>query len=259
MIPNSDTPNWIIAPVTRAVSYVGEEMFISGTLIRSLASLNGQEVLLKVAREKLVQSNETQAIQAIDRLLVEAPGLGKSAAELLQNDYAVINSHSLISMWAAVEVAVEDTVVLVLTKEPSALDLFTNAGVKTSSFAPAPLSYEDARRFYPRIEGKLREKLKVGEYYIKLLDLLEIKLSCSSHVLSKMDEINQVRNCLMHRGGFIDARATESVEALQPFLNKQILITQSRYHEYYDAISGFLVALLNGVIASKYISTIASE
>lgn len=252
MIPNSDTRGWIIAPVSRAITYVGEEMFISGTLIRSLSALNGQEILLKVAREKLIQINETQAIPPIDRLLAEAPGLSKAAAELLQNDYAVINSHSLISMWAAVEVAVEDTVVLVLTKEASALSLVTNAGVKTTSFASGPLSYEDARRLYPRFEGKLRENLKVGEFYIKLFDVLGIKFSCSCHVLSKMEEINNVRNCLMHRGGIIDSRAAQSVAALRPFLDKQILITQARYHEYFDAISAFLVEMMNGVIASSY-------
>lgn len=93
MIPDSDALNWIIAPVSRAVLYVGEEMKISGTLIRSLANLKGHEILLKVAREKLILANETQAIPPIDRLLVEAPGLSQAAAELLQNDYSVINTH----------------------------------------------------------------------------------------------------------------------------------------------------------------------
>jgi hypothetical protein len=254
MIPDSDAFNWVIAPVSRAILYVGEEMKISGTLVRSLVSLEGQEILLKIAREKLLLAKEAQqAVQAIDRLLAEAPGLSQAAAELLENDYAVINSHSLISMWSAVEVAIEDTVVLVLTKEATALKILTDAGVKATSFGPGPIVYEDARRLFPRVERQLREKQSIGEFYVKLLNLIGINIKCDSHAISKLEEINNVRNCLMHCGGIIDTRAAQSVTALQPFVGKQIVITQARYHEYFDAVSSFLIAMLNGAIASRYI------
>jgi hypothetical protein len=192
MIPDSDALNWIISPVSRAILYVGEEMKISGTLCRSLTNLEGQEILLNIAREKLILANQTQELPPIDRLLTEAPGLSQAAVELRQNDYSVVNSHSLIGMWSAVEVAVEDTVVLILTKEASSLKLLANVGVKTASFEPGPIQYEGARRLYPRIERQLRENLKIGEFYVKLFNLLGIKFRLSRHVLSKMEEINNV-------------------------------------------------------------------
>ncbi|HCE67855.1 MAG TPA: hypothetical protein DER40_10145 [Geobacter sp.] len=227
-------------------------MYISGTLVRSLVNLNGQETLLKIGREKLLLAKEVQAVQVMDRLLAEAPRLSQSAAELLKNDYAVINTHSLISMWSAVEVAIEDTVVLVLTKDATALKILADAGVKLNSFGHGPLVYEEARRVFPRVERQLREKLCIGEFYVKLLELLGINIKCDSQAICKLEEINNVRNCLMHRGGIIDARAAQSVSALQPFVGKQILITQARYHEYFDAVSSFLIAMLNGAAASKY-------
>lgn len=259
MIPNSDVLNWIIVPVSRAVLFVGEEMKISGTLVKSLVNLSGQEMYFRIAREKLILANHTKAIQSIDRLIKEAPFLSKAAGELKQNDYHVINSHSLIGMWSAVEVAVEDTIVLILSKESSALKLLTNCGIKITKFGPGPVIYEDARKLFKRIERKFREKLKVGESYIKLFDLFGINVSCNRNVLAKMDEINSVRNCLMHRGGVIDDRAAKGVAALQPFIGKQMPITQARYHEYFDAISAFLVALCGGVTASSYIKTAPQE
>lgn len=253
MRPAGDAHNWIIAPVLRAILYVGEEMKISGTLIKSLIILNRHETLLKIAREKLILNHKTQGLPEIDRLLAAAPGLKQTAVELIQNDYSVINIHSLVSMWSAVEVAIEDTVVLFLIKEASALKLLANAGVKTASFEPGPILHEDARRLFSRIERKLREKLKIGEFYIELFNLLGIKLNYSCHLLSKMEEINNVRNCLMHRGGIIDARAAQSVAALRPFLGKQMPITEARYLEYYDVITSFLQEMLKGLIASSHI------
>lgn len=257
MIPNSDALNWIIGPVTRAVGYLAEETKIAGILQRSLTVLEGHGTLLQLVRQKFIEAGAKDGLPAIDKLLSEAPGLSKDAVELRQNDYSVVNSHSLIGIWGAVEVAVEDTVVLILTKEASALDVAANAGVKTAAFEPAPVSEEDARRIYSRLEKQPRGNLKVGEFYVQLLDHFEVKFNCSRHTLAKLEEINNVRNCILHRGGIIDDRAAQ-IGTLRPYLGKQLPITQARYLEYYDAIGDFLGEMLRGVIASRYIQAAPS-
>lgn len=118
MIPNSGAINWVIDPVTRAIGYVLEETKIAGTLHRSLAVLEGHEIFLRLAREKFVEAETKEGLPYIDQLIAQAPGLSKEAAELRQNDYSVVNSHSLIGMWGAVEIAVEDTVVLDSPRKP---------------------------------------------------------------------------------------------------------------------------------------------
>lgn len=257
MIPNSDALNWIIGPVTRAVMYIAEETKIAGTLQRSLAVLESHETFLQLARQQFVQVGAEEGLSAIDKLLAEAPGLSKEATELRQNDYSVVNSHSLIGMWGAVEVAVEDTVVLVLSKEASGLSAAANAGIKTAAFEPGPVSEEDARRLYSRLERQPRGNLRVGEFYVQLLDRFGIKFNCSRHTLSKLEEINEVRNCILHRGGIIDGRAAQ-IGALRPYLGKPLPITKARYLEYYEAIGDFVKEMMNGVLASSYIRTAPS-
>jgi hypothetical protein len=254
MIPNSDALNWIIGPVGRAVTYIAEETKIAGTLQRSLAVLEGHETFLRLARQKFVEVGAEEGLPAIDKLLAEAPGLSKEATELRQNDYSVVNSHSLIGMWGAVEVAVEDTVVLVLSKEASGLSVAANVGVKTAAFEPGPVSEEDARRLYSRLEKQPRGNLRVGEFYVQLLDRFGVKFSCSRHTLSNLEEVNSVRNCILHRGGIIDNRAAQ-IGALRPYLGKQFPITKARYLVYYDAISDFVKEMMNGVLASSYVQT----
>lgn len=258
-IPDSDAFNWIIGPVTRAISYVAEEAKVAGTLHRSLIVLEGNEIFLQVARERLAAAGAHDAVRGIDKLIAEAPMLSKWAAELKADDFAVVNSHSLVGMWGAVEVAIEDTIVLVLSKDAAALGTVASAGVKTSAFEPPPLSEDNARRLYGRMEKQLREGLKVGEFYAKLLGLFGIKVSCSKHVLSKLEEVNSVRNCLLHRGGIIDERAAQSSGNLRPLLGKRISITTGRYMEYYAAAGDFIQEMLKGVIASSYIKTKPQE
>lgn len=244
---------WIIEPVARAIRYVAEETNIAGTLHRSLMVLEANETILRLARETLASAGQAEAVSGIDELLKEAPGLSQSAADVRADDFAIVNTHSLIAIWGAVEVAVEDTVAVVLAKDASALGALSAAGVKTSAFEPPPLPEEEARRLSARLERQLRDDLKVGEFYVKVLGLLGIDVSCSRHVLSKLQEANSVRNCLLHRGGVIDERAANSCGALRPLLGKKVLVNRQRYLEYYDAISDFLVAMSKGAISSPYV------
>jgi hypothetical protein len=254
-IPDSDVLNWIIAPVGRAVSFVAEEMKLAGVLHRGLIVLEGHEPLLRVARERFEVAGAQGSLPGVDQLLAEAPLLSQWAAELRKEDYATVNSHSLISIWSAVEVAVEDTVVLILSKDPSAVDVASAAGVKTTGFDVGPLSEEEARKFFSnRVQRKIGENLRVGEFYIKVLGLFGLTVSLGNHILSKLEEANCVRNCIMHRGGVIDSKAAQSVAALRPFLGRKLPITKQRYIEYYDAVGKLLGAIMDAAIASKYIT-----
>lgn len=254
-IPDSDVPNWIITPVGRAVSFVAEEIKLAGVLHRGLIVLEGHEPLLRAARERFEIAGAHRSLPSVDQLLAEAPLLSQWAAELRKEDYATVNSHSLISLWSTVEVAVEDTVVLILSKDPAAIDVASAAGIKATGFGVGPLSEEEARRFFTnRVQRKIGENLRVGEFYVKLLGLFGLTFSLSNHVLSKLEEANCVRNCIVHRGGIIDSKAAQSVAALRPFLGKKISITKQRYLEYYDAIGKLLGAIMDAAIASKYIT-----
>ncbi|BFM20086.1 hypothetical protein [Gilvimarinus japonicus] len=251
-VNDRESLNWIIGPVGRAIGFVAEEAIVAGTLNRSIIVLEGSEPLLRAARETLETHGADEAVRGIDRLLTETPSLSKNAEKLKENDFGIVNSHSIIGVWGALEVAVENTVSLVLEKDKNALGLVAQAGVKTNAFEPGPLSEEDAGRLYHRIEKTLRKDLKVGEFYVKVLGVFGIDIACRRNVLSTLQEANSVRNCLLHRGGIIDERAAESSGALRSLKGQKIHITQSRYSDYYNAVSNFLREMLKAAIASSY-------
>jgi hypothetical protein len=247
-----DAFNWVIGPVGRAIAYVAEETNVASTLHRSLMVLEANESFLRLSRETLKAKGADAAVRGIDELLAEAPSLSKTSAELKADDFAVVNSHSFIAMWGALEMAIEDTISLVLEKDQKALELVAKSGTNTGPFEPGPLSEDDARSLYRRIETRLRRDLTAGEFYLRILEILGIDVTCSRHVLSKLQEANSVRNCLLHRGGIIDERAAQSSGALRSLKGKRIHITRSRYLEYYDAVVAFLQEMLKAVIASPY-------
>lgn len=245
--------NWIIRPVGRAIGYVVEETKVASTLQRSLMALEANEQYLRFARKTLKAHEAIEAVRGVDHLLAEAPSLSRTAAELRHDDFEVVNSHSFIAIWGALEVAIEDTICLILEKDKDALDLVARAGIKTIAFESRRLSEHDAGRLYRRIESQLRKDKSVGEAYSSALGMFGIKVTFDEHVLATLQEANSVRNCLLHCGGIIDEKAAVSCAALRSLKGEKIRITQARYLSYYNAVAAFLKEMLRAVSVSPYI------
>lgn len=131
-IPNSDAFNWIIVPAGQCVRTVAEETRIASLLQRAVVTLESQGPLLDLAQQQL--SKARLPTRAISELRQQQKGLAKEAAEIRREDFASINRSSLIGLWVAIEVAVEDTVVLILSKDSNGIALTVTAGVKTTGF-----------------------------------------------------------------------------------------------------------------------------
>lgn len=253
-IPNSDAFNWVIGPATQCVSLIAEESRIASVLQRAIVALSHQGPLLQFVRQRLTAT--TADVQAIDRLILEQQGgLGQWASELMSEDFEPINKHGVIGMWVALEVAVEDTVVLVLMNDGSARQSLSNAGVKLPQSLSLPLTEADARRVYRRLEAYSRKDRSVASGYSHLLSILGISVTLSPDVISSLAELNYLRNCLLHRAGFADERSTVEAPGLSLDPGTQIKISSERYRHYFDSAGKFAQALLAGVLSSSYVRT----
>lgn len=253
-IPSSDSFNWIIGPVGHCGLYIGEETANGGNLHRAVTALACQAPMLELGRQRLVAAGED--VSGINRLIEEQHGgLEAWAREMIASDYDSINRHGLVGLWVAIEVAVEDTAALILIKEPSSIGLISAAGIKVPATISNPLTENDARRIYRRLETFAREGVSVSEGYCRLLSILGIVVSLPPDVVSMLSEINYVRNCLLHRGGIVDERATMEAPSLGLPLGAKIKISRERYLQYFDVVAAFSSAFLEGVIKSPYIKT----
>jgi hypothetical protein len=251
MIEDGDCYNWIMVPIGNCIKYIAEEIALTSLIHKSMSTLKGSGPLFKLAMQQLLKAKKPVA--NIDYLLAEQPYLVKSANELLNSDFDTINRHSLVSMWGSIEIALEDTIVLILMNDPTAIDALTNLSVKTKGFNKTAITEEDARKLYSRFERLIRSNLTVGDGYCKMLCSLSININCHNNVLDKLNEINSVRNCLLHKGGIIDEKAANLCPSLRPYKNCKFQIGEKLYLEYYEAISLFSQAFLESVVKSKYI------
>lgn len=243
--------NWIIGPAGRCVSLIAEETRVASLIQQALIALSNQEPLLNLAREKLRSVNESE--EGIVNLLVQQRDLGQWANDIIADDYDMINRHGVIGMWVAVEVAVEDTALLVLTKDSNALNRIATAGVKLPSGLTSPLSDYDAARIYKRLERHARENRSVADGYCYLLSLLDVQVTLPADCSLILEELNFVRNCLLHRSGVADDRVTAEAPALSLKSGEQIHIGRKRYLRYFDAVAEFARAMLQGTLNSPHI------
>ncbi len=250
-IPNSDAFNWVIGPAAQCVSLIAEETKVASLLHRSIIAFSNQGPLLDLVRKQFL--SKKQSVSNIDKLISEQKVTGPWAKQLLNNDFDPINRHGIIGLWVAVEVAVEDTVVLILIKEPSAIDLISGTGIKLPKNLSNPLSESDARRVYSRLETYSRKNRSVAEGYCHLMSVLGISVNLPNEAFKTIAELNYVRNCLLHRAGVADERSNIEAPTLGLNVGDKIKISSTQYSHYFEVVGQFAKALLNGVIHSRYI------
>lgn len=256
-IPDADAVNWIIGPAGRCVSYASEETRVAAVLQRSLVVLSGLDPFLGLARHALGATGKPT--RAIDSLLTEQKTLGPWSKELLDVKLHPINSHALIGLWTAVEVAVEDTACLILMKDPEALEKVIRAGVRWQKSSAASIDEQVSRKVYARFERLTRKTQSVGEAYCQMLSTLGVPLSLDVETLLTLAEINYVRNCLLHRGGIADQRSTVEALRLNLQVGQEIRVTSELYQRYFQAVGEFAQAFLKATIESKYVQTKTSD
>lgn len=250
----SNAFNWIISPVLTCAKYIGDETVNSSILHKSVINITNVGWLLTIARQKLIENQMND--EPIQRIQAENIFLEQKAKELIASDFHSINSHALIGLWCAVETVIEDTLVSILLNDSNAIDTVKKIDIKIKNSIQSPVSEEDVRRVYSQMERQTRQKNRVGESYCVLLSTFGIKMHLDKGILDALSEINSVRNCLLHRGGFIDKKAAQESPNLLIFLDKEINISRERYLSYYDTVHKFVIALCGAIMSSHYITTI---
>jgi len=255
MLPDSDVLNWIIFPAGNCVKYVADETVNASILHKSITNLANMKPLLLIAQQQLLEHKQDDT--SLKFLLKENEFLEKEAKNIINSNFHSINSHGLIGLWCAVETAVEDTIVLILMNDINALEAIKNAGYNIKGNIKSPLNEIEARNYYSRkLEKQTRNDVTVGEGYCILLSIFGLNISLDKKTLNVLSEINDVRNCLLHRGGIIDEKISNSSIELTKFIGKEINICNNLYLKYYDAVGKFSSALLGATANSSYVKTI---
>jgi hypothetical protein len=240
-----------IAPAYRCVIYLMEEISIRAALIKAIGTMKGIPTLLEFMRRNLPESqieDREDFDRKMDFLIRETPV--STAEELEKSEFAILHAHGLSSMWSSVEANMEDTFVNLIVREPSNISAIAQAFPRLRAFS-APLTEADARHLARKWEAACPE-VDIDGRWISMAALCGVTVTSDAQQDTGVREINEVRNCILHRHGVIDQRAVNKAPTLAPFLGQNLQIDSTRYMSYFDALTGFIVRLTTALEASPY-------
>lgn len=245
---------WIIEPVARCVEFVAEEAKIGGLLQRALTHIEMGRPLLELLAQRFIEAGHIQALERLKLLLAEAPYQEEWARDLRNSGYSPLNAHGLVAIWGALEVCIEDTVVSILANDSASLERTEATGVKViRDPSSSSVTEEEIRNVYRRLERQKAIKGNVVETYEAVLGFFGLSAACPAHSATLL-EANALRNCIVHRGGFIDQKAASQVPILQPHVGIKYVVSNADFMRYHEAVSAWIVALAGSVCASPYAS-----
>ncbi len=258
IIPNSDAFNWIIGPAADCVLQIGGDIQRYGLVQRAVSAVPFHEKLLEYcfAVERSQGKNTDELVRMIIPL---RDGLSAKASELMEDDFGPINRQMLISLWVAIEVAIEDTVLLILTKDAAAVAQLGTLGVKKLKFdALQPLGEIEASMAFDKLERHFQQEGRknnssVAKNYCDMLLFLGIPLKLPEALCDELSEIGAVRHCLLHRNGVADLDAVRMAPSLSLQLGEKLKISSEHYRTYFQSVAAFATAFLEAVMQSPYV------
>jgi hypothetical protein len=244
--------NWIIGPVGGCVDFLAVENVMSAVIVRSLELMPLIEPLMKTAAREVARTGGPKAVVPFKAFLAQDLSLKGFAENLAKDDFSLVNSHTLVSLWSGVETCIEDTIVLALMNDQQTIER-AGGEIKIRGEASGLLQEAQARRVSRDLERKARQNLNVLEAYDWCLGLLDVHRLPGSDLSQEMTEVNALRNCIVHRMGIADQQTVAAVLTQKLELGEHVKISRKQYESYYTALSSFIQEVLQGVIKSRHI------
>lgn len=179
--------------------------------------------------------------------LDERHELASLAQDQQARGYPLLYEHSLISLWGALEVLIEDLAVAWLATHPEQLQVSPVSDVKLTVGDFEKLSADERLRhvvFEVQRGTKADLKRGVGQFNA-LLNAVGISWAPSDGVRDALFYHHQLRNVFAHRGGVADRRFTEICPTLGYDVGESVLMTGRVFAHLLNAAGLYVVGLRN--------------
>lgn len=262
MPDSKDSPpicNWILDPITSAIIYVLNEFNVNSMLKFSVLETELGQPAIMAKAVTLYHSGDPENIKLASKIILNAPDYEKWATELRTTDYALINAHSLVSIWGVLESCLENLVILILTNHVGALQSIVDCGVKIKQLDVTQIVPEnELGPLYSKIESHCRVTHDIVKTYEAVLCVFGLTAACSEHT-EALKRANALRNCILHQGGVIDARSVMQVPELKQWLNSKYVISSEEFMILHRAVASWLNSLLTSIVNSKYMRYLEND
>jgi len=248
-------PNdWLISPAGNLVLFIGSEMVIAGVTERALIATLTTPALLDFTKANLPHPSQDIA-EAIQRLQEMAGADAAFAKEEVTSSFARVHAHHAVATWAAIETAVEQTLVNHIRKMPEAPTLIVKSAPGLKAEQIRTTTEKDAKDTILNWARALAPK-PIMSRYVVMLKAFGLALSMSLDEERALSELVEMRNVLLHRGGVADQKFADKCDWTKIKPGQSITIDVADMKRYFDAASTFAGGLIGAVAKSPLIKIV---
>ena len=212
--------------------------------MQGIGALRGMPGLIKAL--KAFPSHEDQeATSEVHVTLEEATRHAEFAQKEFDAGFPLLHAHTLVGLWGALEVAIDDLLVGILTNEPILLqsDFFAKMRVPLADFEM--LEKEERMRLLIRELGRTpgAGRKQGVDQFEALLSHFALSGNVERQVKQDIREINHVRNVIVHRGSLADRTLTEGCPWMNLKIGDKVLVTPVSFRRYSHALESYVLEI----------------
>ena len=189
-----------------------------------------------------------------DVLMKESQARAEKTREVLSSNFDSFVYPLLVGSWSVVEAAIEDLALVIVKEEPKTRDPAVMQKVKNQLGIDDESNDEFLAAVVGRMQQKHQVKGSVVASHASFLGALGVPFTYPADHSGLIEEINQVRNCILHRQGRIDARACEYAPRLKEHLGKRIPATDPIFSVCSTMLTDYTFHWLRALVFSPYLN-----
>ena len=256
---NEPINKWVYGPAGRAVQLVAEEIVLAGLTERATISLVQLPKLLSFIRSES-RHGILKNYKQLEKLHAMSLGDAEFAKKEVEAGFSNLRIHGLISLWSFVEACLDDTS-LALIKNCKNEDVDREAVFFERVTSLPVLDEQAAQRLKRKIFNSIKEKLDTN--YMMTFEIFfkgfGIVLNNERTRINKMQEINSLRNCVLHRSKIVDEYAVYMSPGLPFKAGDEITISRDQFEMYMSIVSDYILNFHNTIVGCKYMAFMNSR
>jgi hypothetical protein len=236
------SPEWAMQPFS---DLTGDIEHLWQLLEMSIRGISMIQAVPQMVRAIAKANDRTEHEETVKELAI-AEKQAAFAKQELENGFPVLHANTALAIWSHLEAGIRLFLAKWLEHEEAAFEVDAIQKMKVKIGEYERLQGED-RFFYilDRLEQEMVAPLKCGvNRFESILEPFGLAGRVDAEVQRDLFELNQVRNCLMHRGGRADRRFIDACPWLNLEVGQQIKVTHEATRRYIDAVMRYATELV---------------
>ena len=210
---------------------------------------------LDAAVKELGDISSNQASAALDDLKQRARTMASEAMGLLSNHQNSIVYPALVGTWAIVEAALDEIIKTILVTDPKSSKRLGEYGIKISYEHPIG-TRPWAEQMYKKLESRAKDVAKgsIVGIHRSIFSAVGLQFEYPADRSRVIEELNEVRNCILHNQGVVDQKAAGRSPRLAQYkdtpipANDPVFVVAPRMIQDYTL--AWVAALMHGPLLS---------